>query len=82
MHFSPGFCYFIPHWSMQILWSRDVKCFFFAFFNHWVMHPVARVSTNICRNLAPTFVAYGGFYICCFFFVSVNIKIFNIKYGS
>jgi hypothetical protein len=19
--------------------------------NHWVMHPVARVSTNICRNL-------------------------------
>jgi hypothetical protein len=35
--------------------------------NYWVMHPVARVSINIVyRNTikrAPTFVAYGGFYI-------------------
>jgi hypothetical protein len=35
--------------------------------NHWVMHPVARVSTNIVETSvpikrAPTFVAYGGFY--------------------
>jgi hypothetical protein len=32
------------------------------FFNHWVMHPVARVSTNICRNLRASSELYrpGG----------------------
>jgi hypothetical protein len=47
--------------------------------NHWVMHPVACVSTNICRNLrtqqikrASTFVAYGGFYIYWFIDISLH----------
>jgi hypothetical protein len=64
--------------------------FYFFNLNHWVMHPVARVSTNIvetsvrnkCRcsfkkctiKRAPTFVAYGGFYNISRFYLSVSLK--------
>jgi hypothetical protein len=31
--------------------SKEISTFNSSSLNHWVMHPVARVSTNICRSL-------------------------------